>query len=370
MKYPEAFLRRRAILMASVSAGLLLHPALADSAGLIGIDALDSPAIPVKAPTRAVLVAITLAGNRIVAAGEHGVIIYSDDAGKTWEQASVPIDTTLTCVAFVSPLIGWSAGHFGVILATGDGGKTWQLQLNGIQANHLTLVAAQQADAQNSTVPGAAFALRRANHFVEEGPDKPFLTLLVFSSQKVMVFGAYRLAMITTDGGRTWADWSLHIYDRLSHNIYEANKIGLNIYLVGEAGLVFRSTDNGNTFLPLTPASDVTLLGIVGTNPDSLVVFGVAGAAFRSTDQGKSWVPLNVATEDDITAGCILESGAILLVSETGAFLLSKDNGATFQTVPGVQPISTFDVIEVPDNELVVVGGAGVTIFSAAILNT
>jgi len=353
----------------SLGVVLLLIPAISSAAGLTGIEALDTPAITVKGPARVLLVAVTRAGGRLVAVGEHGVIIYSTDEGRTWSQAAVPVDTTLTCVGFASPLIGWSAGHFGVILKTVDGGETWKLQLNGVEANQLTLAAAQQA-AQNTSVPGGAFAMRRATHFVADGPNKPFFSLLILSPQKLVVFGAYRMAMITTDGGQTWADWSLHVYDRLSHNLYDVAAIGSKFYLVGESGMVFCSTDDGNTFLPLAQTSDITLLGIVGPNPDSLIVFGVAGAGFRSTDKGKTWMPLNLTTQDDLTAGCVLSSGIVLLASETGALFRSKDNGATFQTLTEPKLTSAFDMIEAGSGKLAVVGASGVTMLHPEFMNT
>jgi len=92
-------------------------------AALTGIPALDTPAIMVKAPTKVLLVAITRApDNRLVAVGEHGVAIYSDDNGTSWTQASVPVNVTLTCVSFATAKIGWAAGHYGVVLNTQDGG--------------------------------------------------------------------------------------------------------------------------------------------------------------------------------------------------------------------------------------------------------
>jgi photosystem II stability/assembly factor-like uncharacterized protein len=362
--------RRRACGLAALGAGLWLRPALAHNAGLTGILALDTPALAARHPASALLVAITRTGNRLVAVGVHSVIIYSDDNGATWTQGSVPVDVTLTCVRFATPMIGWAAGHFGVILGTTDGGANWTEQLNGIQANQLTLAAAQQAVAENSTAPGAPLALRRAAHFVGEGPDKPFLSIAVLGAEKAIVVGAYRMAMITADGGKTWNDNSLNVYDRFSHNLYDAAIIGPNVYLAGEAGLVFRSTDGGGTFQPLAQTSDTTLFGVIGPNENALTVFGVAGASFHSADQGKTWVPGNLATQDDLTAGRVLSNGAVLLVSEAGALFISKDQGSSFAQVPGTQPMPVFDIEEAPNHDLIVVGSGGVSTIAAHVLMT
>ncbi|WP_460940053.1 WD40/YVTN/BNR-like repeat-containing protein, partial [Pandoraea terrae] len=87
------------------------------------------PAHTWAAPTHMMLLDATRAGSRIVAVGEHGVILLSDDDGRTWRQArQVPVSATLSAVTFTDPKHGWVVGQWGVILATGDGGETWEKQ--------------------------------------------------------------------------------------------------------------------------------------------------------------------------------------------------------------------------------------------------
>jgi photosystem II stability/assembly factor-like uncharacterized protein len=327
-----------------------------------GIAALDTAAIAVRNPSGVFLVAITCTpGNRLVAVGEHGAIIYSDDNGERWVQAKVPVNVALNCVAFATPEIGWAAGHYGIILNTVDGGRSWQTQLNGIQVNQLALQAAEDPSVATNPSPAAPMALRRAQHFAAGGPYQPFLTLLALSPQKAIIFGANRMTVLTNDGGQHWQDWSLHIYDRLSHNIYSSAVIGSDYYLAGEFGEVFVSKDGGATFLPLTSPSNTTLFGILGAKDGGVIVYGVAGNAFRSTDDGKTWNNININTQDNLTGGRVLNTGSMVLVNEAGLVFESTDNGATFQTLSGIQPIPFFDIQEAPDGSLIAVGVAGVT---------
>ena len=352
--------RRFFLLNAAAAAPVLFRDKTAHAA--TGILALDTPSIPVRDPSGVLLVAITRTpGNRLVAAGEHGVIIYSDDDGANWTQGSVPVNVTLNCIEFVTEKTGWAAGHFGVILGTSDGGETWGVDLNGIQANQLTVAAAQDPSIATDPSPAAALAGKRAERFASEGPDKPFLTLLVPGPQKLIAFGAYRMAMITEDAGKTWQDWSLHIYDKFSHNIYASARIGDACYLVAEMGLVFCSKDGGDTFLPLSSPASITLFGILGAKDGSLIVYGVAGSAFRSADGGNTWTSLSVGGQQDLTGGQVLSSGAIVLVDEAGLVFESLDNGATFKVVSGILPTPFFDIQELADGSLVAVGAAGIT---------
>ena len=369
MKIDVLGLRRRAFIAGG--AAILFGMAAAPARALTGIAALDTPSILLKDPASALLVAITATpGKRLVSAGEHGIIILSDDDGTTWKQASVPVDVTLTCVAFATDLIGWAAGHFGVILNTRDGGESWQVQLNGIQANQLTLQAAQDPSLAASPSPGAPLAARRAQHFMEAGPDNPFLTLLVLGPAKVVALGAYRMAMLTQNGGGTWVDWSLHIYDKYSHNIYDAAAIGGIDYLVLEEGLVFASTDGAKTFLPLASPGQSTLFGILGARDGALIVFGVAGFVARSTDGGKSWAVIEIASQQDLPGGRVLDDGSVVLVDEAGQVFASRDNGASYARVPGIQPAPFFDLQQAPDGNLIAVGATGVTPIAKSLLTS
>jgi len=71
----------------------------------------------------AMMLSATRAGDRLVAVGDHGVVLLSDDDGKNFRQAhAVPTRATLTGVTFIDAREGWACGHWGVVLHTTDGG--------------------------------------------------------------------------------------------------------------------------------------------------------------------------------------------------------------------------------------------------------
>ncbi len=344
----------------AVTLSLIIHHSHCAVAAT-GIAGLDTPALAVRLPDKVTLIAITTAGKRLVAVGVHGVIIYSDDSGHSWKQANVPVDLTLTAVRFSSATNGWAIGHEGVILHTDDAGLDWKLQLDGFQANQLTLAAAQAAVASRNSAPGVLHAVDRANHFIEDGPTKPFLSLFVTNDHQALVVGSYRLAMQTNDGGKTWSDWSLHVDDPFSHNLYDIERIGSEICMVGELSLVFCSTDGGTTFPQVTTPGVATLFGILPTGePGGILVFGVAGNAFRSEDAGQTWKTVDFNTGDNLTSGAVLRSGAILVTSESGRVFVSDDHSRSFKALPDVLPMSLYDIIQAPDGDVVLVGSGGV----------
>ena len=134
---------KQLVFTASWLAALL--PALAAPVG----PALDRPAVHSAQAARAVLLGAALAGTRIVAVGERGIVLWSDDGGARWQQAQVPTSVTLTAVRFADPRTGWATGHGGTVLGTQDGGQSWQRLLDGHAVAKALLADAQtRADAK------------------------------------------------------------------------------------------------------------------------------------------------------------------------------------------------------------------------------
>ena len=88
-------------------------------------DVLGTPAVKSPLASRGLLNGLASAGKRIVAVGQRGHILYSDDAGKSWRQAEVPVSSDLVAVSFPNATNGWAVGHDGVVLRTTDAGVTW-----------------------------------------------------------------------------------------------------------------------------------------------------------------------------------------------------------------------------------------------------
>ena len=120
---------------AALAAALLAAAFLGGATSAIAApvsDLLDLPAAANARATRSLQLAVTRAGNRLVAVGERATVLISDDDGRTWRQAKrVPVGVALTDVHFPTPELGWAVGHSGVVLHSEDGGETWMRQLDG-----------------------------------------------------------------------------------------------------------------------------------------------------------------------------------------------------------------------------------------------
>jgi photosystem II stability/assembly factor-like uncharacterized protein len=168
------------------------------------VNLLEQPAITSVMATRSVMLSVANAGSRLVAVGERGFIILSDDNGLTWKQVSSPVSLTLVKVRFVDDCEGWAVGHAGVVLHSADGGQSWSRQLDGVEGAQLELEDARQQAARADHEVNAEERLAQAQQLVDDGPDMPLLDVLFFNARDGIVVGAYGLAFATRDGGTTW----------------------------------------------------------------------------------------------------------------------------------------------------------------------
>ncbi|MYM88658.1 glycosyl hydrolase, partial [Rugamonas sp. FT82W] len=315
---------RRAALAALLASSCALAPAAAPVA-------LTQPALVTPKALNAAMLAIAAAGQRLVAAGERGTILYSDDAGVTWRQASVPVGVSLTALQFVDAKQGWAVGHQGVVLHSADGGATWRKQLDGIQAAALALRSAE-ADAAS---PEQARALADAQHLVDDGPDKPFLDLYFDSPRSGYVLGAYNLLFKTGDGGATWQPWQRHVANPKGLHLYGMRGAGGALYLAGEQGLLLRSTDQGASFNALATPYKGSYFGLLAARGGALLAYGLRGNAYWSGDQGASWSKVDTGIQASLAGGAELADGTLVLVSQGGDVLLSRDQGRSFAAQAG-----------------------------------
>ena len=258
-------------------------------------DVLDTPALKTSMAPEKLLIDIAKAGNRLVSVGVRGHIIYSDDQGKTWQQASVPVSVLLTAVSFVDDTHGWAVGHSGVVLHTSDGGLTWVTQFDGNQANKMVITQVEkrvekltrkleeapedeQADIEYE-LEDAAFALDDAKLDAEVGASKPFLDVLFSSRTEGFAVGAYGYFFKTKDGGMTWENYAPRIENRDRFHLNSINRIkGGALFIVGEAGVMFRSQDAGETWETLDSPYSGSLFGVSGTHErNTVLVLGLRG---------------------------------------------------------------------------------------------
>ncbi|RDK06587.1 WD40/YVTN/BNR-like repeat-containing protein [Cupriavidus lacunae] len=305
---------------------------------------------PAELAARSLLTAIAQAGPRLVACGERGHILLSDDGGHRWRGAAVPVDVTLTDLAFIDASKGWAVGHGGVILRTVDAGQTWTRQLDGVTAARKLYARAGGADAA---------ARRNAERFIADGADKPFLAVHFVDAQRGFAVGAYGLFFSTDDGGENWEPAGAALPGLERSHLYAITSSGPEVLIAGEAGGVFRSRNRGESFARLSIPYKGTLFTLQRGKSGELVAAGLRGNAFVSANGGDDWGKSQIPTQRSLFGGAVRRNGAILLFDEAGGAWRSTDGGRQFQATVADNPIPIIAVVEESSGVLVVVGQRG-----------
>ena len=291
-------------------------------------------AAPIK-PDRVILLDVAMAGKRIVAVGERGVVLLSDDNGKTWTSVRAPVTRTLTAVTFFDDKVGIAVGHGGSVLRTEDGGKTW------VQVK----------------IPEIGF--------------DSVLGITKLGAKDVVAYGAFGMYIRSDDAGKTWT--RPHILSKVEsfdRHIYKVIKAPNAVVVVAENGSLGRSTDNGVTYEPIKSEYPGSYFGGVTAKDGSVIIFGMRGTVYRSTDSGAKWTKIPVATKTGFNNGLLLTDGTLVLVGNVGLVAISRDNGASFTLSNTKTRRGLAQVVEIGKNEFIWVGEGGVGVVEADAWNT
>ncbi|MEQ6885935.1 YCF48-related protein [Salicola sp. Rm-C-2C1-2] len=342
-------------------------------------DILEIPALDTDLAAESLLLDVEHLGDRLVAVGERGHIVYSDDGGKSWTQAEVPVSATLTGVDFPegNASEGWAVGHSGVILHSGDGGETWEHQFDGREGiPKLVTQYEQRIDAQKAEIEAAEDEGRisdlkwelddliYARDILQEdlkkfGPWQPMLDVWFRDADYGIAVGAYNLIYRTEDGGETWQPISDSIDNPNRFHLNEITQVeGGELYIAGESGFVYRSTDEGRTWETLEPGYPGSFFGVVGTGDGGVLAFGLRGNVYRSQN-GDEWKSVDSSSDRTLNAGDVNDEGEIVIVANDGAVIYSSDGGQSFSEHVRPARHSYVGVTQVPDNGLVLVGENG-----------
>jgi photosystem II stability/assembly factor-like uncharacterized protein len=300
-------------------------------------DRLERPALAVPLAARSLLLDVARAGARLVAVGERGHVLLSDDEGATWRQAkSVPMRTMLTAVWFADARRGWAVGHDELILNTADGGETWT-----------------------------------RSHYAPES-QQPLLDVWFADTERGIAVGAYGAYYSTNDGGQTWTGRRFAAapargalppgVDDGSTPDHHLNRIagaGGRLWIAAEAGQLYRSDDVGATWSTLVSPYNGSWFGLLPLDRNSVFVFGLRGHLYRSNDGGASWRMLDSGVTAMLTDGVQLDDGSLALVGLAGTVLRSRDGGTTWVATQQEDRRGLSAVVASRSGALVTVGERG-----------
>ncbi|MFN3714202.1 MAG: WD40/YVTN/BNR-like repeat-containing protein [Alcanivoracaceae bacterium] len=306
------------------------------------------------------------AGTRVVAVGDRGHILYSDDEGRYWSKAQTPTGVLLTAVCFADARNGWAVGHDAVVLGTRDGGQTWELQYSDA-------LAARGGDDLDDDYGDDDYA-DDYDDYDDFGDDSagnggqdtsgaPLLDVVCLSKDRAIAVGGYGY-VVETVNGRNWDKTTDKLDNREGWHLNAIARINGSdtLLAVGEKGLMYRSRDAGRSWAVLKSPYQGSYFGVMSLADGSVVAFGLQGNLWVSRNQGDSWRQVQAGVTRGINGGTVLADGTIVLVGGAGVVLVSRDNGNSFALQYLRDRESVSAVLPLTGAEMLMVGDAGIRV--------
>ena len=272
--------------------------------------------------------AVVRAGNTLVAGGELGYIMWSDNDGRTWQPASVEPRryALITDIVFQDDKNGMALAHEGQILRTADGGRSWK-------------------------------ELR-----FDEERGEPLMGIARLPSGDWLAVGAFGRALRSSDDGKTWNPVELPGAGDKHMNRIVPSRDGKRWVIVGEHGLVLTSTDGGQTWNVVPPFYNGSLYGAVQLADGHWVAYGMRGNVFRADADLTHWAKAEVPAPISLFNHALAPDGALLLTGQGGTVLRSTDGGATFTRARGGGRAAITELAFAADGSWVLASDAGMTL--------
>ena len=261
---------------------------------------------------------------RVVAVGERGNILLSDDQGGSWQPATVKPqrDLTLTALVALPDKSLLAVGHDGWIVRSEDEGANWsEVRFDGEIA-------------------------------------EPLLGIWSAGGNRVLAFGSFGKFYQSGDDGRTWQAQPLEV-DSAHLNGMDGGTDGRRM-VVGEQGLVLRSDDGGHSWHKLEPFYNGSLFGVVRLSPDRWVAYGMRGHVFVSQNFGQTWEPVKVGNQLPLYGHVLLPNDGGLLIVGAGSSVVRLDGKGELVSATRLPGLGTLTSAVMVGSRLLVGGERGV----------
>lgn len=308
---------------------------------------------------------------RIVAVGDRGNVIYSDDEGESWETGRTPVDVMLTSVCFADgQKTGWAVGHDAVVLTTSDGGATWSQQYSDpLGGDEPEGGAGEEEEFSDDIYDDDIYSDDPYGEEAAFGPDTsgaPLLDIWCDTPEHIVAVGGFGYLLESTDGGASWEKRMSAIDNPDGWHLYAIEPVPDSegtVMIAGERGTLFRSRDYGNSWERLESPYEGSYFGATAARGEAVLVYGLQGNVWLSRDRGESWQRIKTGVSRGINGGTVLPDGTILLVGSSGVLLTSHDGGSSLslrytaerETLSAVMPLKQGGVIAAGEEGLQII---------------
>ena len=343
-------------------------------------DVIFAPSPQAQRAEQGVILGLQRYLDQTIAVGAFGTIL-TRQGNDDWVQAEVPTSVLLTSVHYVDANTIWATGHDGVLLRSQDAGQSWQRMMDGYQLLEKELTWLEEREAYLTTrldeaedddeafdyeflLDELSFQIDAAGIQQDVGPTKPFLDIVFLDQDHGFAIGAYGLVMETQDGGEAWTI----VNQRLENpTAYHLNKLIANddgeLFIIGEAGQLFRSDDRGMNWEQLDSPYHGSLFGGLFDHQGRMWVYGLRGNVFVSDDNGDSFESVDANTRYNLNSGTVMADGTVVLAGHSGTMVFFPADSLQAQRFEHSSNVPLSGLLQNAGNELILIGRGGIMQF-------
>ncbi|MCF6300652.1 MAG: YCF48-related protein [Proteobacteria bacterium] len=273
---------------------------------------------------QSLMLSITKTSTGLIMVGERGHVLTSNDKGQSWQQLdNIPVRVLLTDVMSIGDKI-WAVGHDATIIFSPDAGKSWQIQFYDPD-KEIPLLSVFFIDENKGFALGAygtVFMTENGgttwqDNLISEELDYHLNGIVQLADGKLFIAAEAGYYFSSVDGGETWQDGELPY----SGSMFGVISLGSDLVLYGLRGHILLSSDGGENWTELDNPLKNNLFSAVKINDQEAVLVGANGTRIRL----KNGVVSDLEDEDTGRdfADVVLVDGSLVLVGEEGTMIQS-----------------------------------------------
>ena len=266
----------------------------------------------------------------------YAKVYISVDDGLTWKSNNPPADHIYAIFVNNSGLyVGTS--RTGVFKSTNDG-LSWSSINNGISNLDVFSMAGNENNIYAGSF-GGIYRLKNTSSWenITSGLSNSRVNAIIKVSNRLFSATHGVGIQVSDDNGLSWH----RIETDLSENyITDMINIGNDIYIIASAnwlypfgGSIYKSVDNGNTWIKISNGFDTGMLEKIAGN-DNFLLVGTSYGLFKSTDGGNSWIKVlnGIANNMNVSDVAVLDSTAVVL-NGTNNIFRTTDFGNSWESL-------------------------------------
>lgn len=242
-----------------------------------------------------VLIAAHASADALWVSDNRGHLYVSRDEARSWARAEARGRGAVTAIHWRGRL-GLAVGHRSTVMRSTDRGTRWE---------PVRLDAAESVS---------------------------LLDALMVDDDRALACGAFGHYWQSDDAGQSWRRGKAVDGDK--HLNACAMLADGTLVIVGEGGLILRSTDHGATWAAVASPTQASLFGVTATRSGRLLACGLGGTLLQSTDQGQSWAASTTSPAVTWLSATAQDGDGVLLAGHHGMLaLLDARSGKLLQSL-------------------------------------